>query len=255
MTPAEYTARRRYQRDAQAFIFEAVTTKDEHQAVHPEQRFPDLPYLRVMLDCLLVSGHVLEPDQAHFALAWGIPRAHLAHQARTGMLFIEKSRQILASWLCCAYLLWRAKFHGHQLIIVQSKKEEDAAKFVFVKEAQQARISFMESRLAPYLKDDMFSQTGSRYAQQSVRTGYYARRADYGNLYFPNGSRIWAVPQGGDVIRSNVPSVLFGDECAFQPEFGLAYQAALPALRGGGQGIFVSSAELGDFASLVEAPV
>ena len=43
------------------------------------------------------------------------------------------------------------------------------------------------------------------------------------------------------------------DEAAFQPDFGLAYQAALPALRGGGQGIFVSSAEVSDFATLVEA--
>jgi hypothetical protein len=46
---------------------------------------------------------------------------------------------------------------------------------------------------------------------------------------------------------------LFSDEAAFQPDFGLAYQAALPALRGGGQGIFVSSAEVSDFATLVEA--
>jgi hypothetical protein len=48
---------------------------------------------------------------------------------------------------------------------------------------------------------------------------------------------------------------LFSDEAAFQPEFGEAYTAALPAVRGGGQAIFVSSAEMGDFQELVEAEV
>ena len=57
------------------------------------------------------------------------------------------------------------------------------------------------------------------------------------------------------MIRSNTPSCIFSDECAFQPEFGLAYQAALPALKGGGQGIFVSSAEIGDFATIIEADI
>ena len=45
------------------------------------------------------------------------------------------------------------------------------------------------------------------------------------------------------------------DEAAFQPAFGLAYQAALPSLKGGGQAIFISSAEIGDFATLIEAEV
>lgn len=260
LSPAQQTAWMLYARDPHAFVFgfdeqpRVVYTKDEHNAEVPEQPFPDLPYLRCLFDCLLVSGRFVSPENAEYARAWGIPLAHLRQQATTGTLFVEKSRQILASWLCCAYLLWRAKFHAHQLIIVQSKKEEDAAKFVFVKEPQQARISYIESRLPDWLQDGLFHRPGGtppgmhRFLKSSV-----IHRADYGNLYFQNGSRIWAVPQGGDVIRSNTPSTLFSDEAAFQPDFGLAYQAALPALRGGGQGIFVSSAEISDFAQLVEA--
>jgi hypothetical protein len=72
---------------------------------------------------------------------------------------------------------------------------------------------------------------------------------------FPNGSTVIAIPEGGSKIRSRVPSVLFSDEAAFQPEFGEAYKAALPAVNGGGQAIFVSSAEVGEFQSVVGADI
>ena len=72
-------------------------------------------------------------------------------------------------------------------------------------------------------------------------------------MYFANGSQIWGVPEGGAIVRSNHPSVIFADEAAFQPEFDGAYTAALPAVKGGGQFIAVSSAGLGAFASLVRA--
>ncbi len=261
LDPREQVQWALYAASAHDFVFghegqHVVITKDEHETDHPEQPFPDLPYLRVLLDCLLVSGHFLAPSQAMYALAWGIPFAHLRQQEATGMLFVEKSRQIMASWLCCAYLLWRAKFHAHQLIIVQSRNEKDAVKFVYLKEPQQARISFIESRLPLWLQDGLFADRNNPVSRLTSKASYSAvSMADNGHLYFPNGSHIWAVAQGGNIIRSNTPSVLFSDEAAFQPDFGSAYQAALPALKGGGQGIFVSSAEISDFALLIEAEV
>ena len=256
LSPAQRLEWAIYAKDAQSFVFgldnqPVLWTKDEHDQDTPEKPFPDYEYLRCILDCLLVSGRFVPPLEAFYALSWGIPLAHLERQASMGMVFMEKSRQILASWVCCAYLLWRAKFHPHQLCIVQSKKEEDAAKFVFVKEAQQARISFMESRLPMWLQDGLFV----RATDLAHHRREFISRSDNGHLWYPNGSHIWAVPKGGDVIRSNTPSVLFSDEAAFQPAFALAYQAALPSLKGGGQGIFISSAEVGDFATLVEAEV
>ena len=253
-----------YEKDAHKFVFGidedefVLWTKDEHDPLCPEKRFPDYPYLRVLLDCLLVSGRWITPQEAIYALDWQIPLVHLEAQAATGTLFLEKSRQIMASWICCAYILWRAKFHAHQLCIVQSRKAEDAQKFVFIKEAQHARISYMEAHLPAWLQDSLFLEqlriddTG-HIAMTKLPS--YVRRSGSGHLFFPNGSHIWAVPQGGDVIRSNTPSILFSDEAAFQPDFGLAYQAALPALRGGGQGVFVSSAEVSDFATIIEAEV
>ena len=257
LAPDEVVQWARLSRDAHAFIFgddggHYTVTKDEHRVVDAEQPFPDLPYLRVMLDCLLVSGGFLAPPEALYALDWGLALPDLQQMGYQGLLFIEKSRQIMASWLCCAYILWRAKFHAHQLCLVQSKKEEDAAKFVYIKEPQQARISFIESRLPEWLSDGMFYRS-----EHTIGRGVSRRsnRCEYCHLWFQNGSHIWAVPQGGDVVRSNTPSVLFSDEAGFQPDFGLAYQACLPAIRGGGQGIFVSSAEISDFSTLIEADV
>ena len=149
---------------------------------------------------------------------------------------VEKSRQVMATWLCCAYLLWRAKFRDHQLLLVQSKKEEDAANLVFNGEAWVSRISFMETNLP-----------------QHLRTVRFPKGASYAQLRFENGSRIWGIPEGGDIIRSNTASVIFSDEAAFQPEFGNAFTAALPAIKGGGSYVAISSAEPGSFADLVES--
>ena len=104
------------------------------------------------------------------------------------------------------------------------------------KEPWFARISFMEHTLPKHLKSLTFP-----------------RCASYSQLLFPNGSKIWGIPEGGDIIRSNTPSLVFSDEAAFQPEFDKAYTAALPAIKGGGQLVAISSAEPGAFGTLVEA--
>ena len=229
--------RMRMQKDPQWFVFESgLVTKDEHDAKHAMKPFPDEPSLRVVLECCCLSGGLLEPRDAALALAHGYSLAALQTIRDAGMLFIEKSRQVMATWVCCAYLLWRAKTQPHQLILVQSKREEDAANLVYAKEAWQARISFMETHLPFHLRTAKFPKAGA-----------------YAQLAFPNGSRIWGIPEGGDIVRSNTASVIMADEAAFQPAFGDAYTAALPAIHGGGSFIAISSAEQGAFADLVES--
>lgn len=222
------------------FIFESgfVVTKDEHDTERPVKAFPDVPYLRTTLDCLLVAGRLLEPENASHARGAGIDLAWLQYLSSSGILFLEKSRQIMATWIVCAYLLARAKAKDHQLILVQSRKEEDAANLVYSKEPHVARISFMESHLPAH-----------------VRSVEFPGGASYGHLYFTNGSHIWGIPEGGDVIRSNTPSVVVADEAAFQPEFGASYTAALPAVKGGGSYVALSSAQPGEFCTLVEGDV
>ena len=128
------------------------------------------------------------------------------------ILFIPKSRQIMVTWLMCFYLWWDARFHPFELNFAQSKKEEDAANLVFNKEWNAARISFMESMLPNWMRDEKISPS-------------------YGKLIYSNGSIIWGIPQGGDIVRSYTPSVIFLDEAAFQPEAESSYGAAKAAAR------------------------
>jgi hypothetical protein len=217
-----------------------VLTKDEHDLINPIKPFPDEPAYRAYVDLLLISGGFLLPAQAIHALAWGFDPAHLQRLHDTHILFLEKSRQVLMTWYTCAYLLWRAKFHPHQLILVQGKRAEDIDALVCLREGdnENARIAFMENHLPGHLKDLDFTRKGATRQRR---------------LYFPNGSEIAGIPQGKSIIRSRTPSVLFSDEAAFQPEFDDAYGAALPAINGGGQGIFISSMELSPFSMLTEA--
>ena len=228
----------RCRRSAHYFIFDSgrLLTKDEHDVDCPVKAFPKDDYLRVLLDFLLVSGRLIRPEKAEWALKFGYSPEFLDQLHASGIVMIEKSRQIMGTWICAAYLLWRGKYRGHQLILVQSKREEDAANIVFAKEPTVARMSFMEYHLPKHLQTIVFPKGCS-----------------FGHLYFPNGSHVWAIPEGGEIIRSNTSSVVFSDEAAYQPEFDRSFTAALPSIKGGGSYIGLSSAEPGSFQQLVEA--
>lgn len=227
----------RCRRDAHYFVFQSgLVTKDEHDQTAPMKAIPDTPNRRSFLDCLLVAGKTLKPEDAIWAKAAGHSELWLTALATSGLFMTEKSRQVMATWIGCAWMLWVAKYQAHRLILVQSKREDDAAALVFTKDPFFARISFMEHHLPAHLKTLTFPKAGA-----------------YGHLYFPNGSHIWAIPEGGDIIRSQTPSIVFSDEAAFQPEFGAALSAALPAIKGGGVFVGISSAEPGAFQELVEA--
>jgi len=145
------------------------------------------------------------------------------------IVFIGKSRQLMITWLMCAYFCWWARFYGGQLLFIQSKKEEDAANLVFNKEPGSARIDFIETHLPWWMQD----QKGPKPA--------------YGQRLYANGSKIWGIPQGSDTIRSYTGSGLFSDEAAFQPFFLQAYRAAKPSCR---KIVAVSSAEPSEFGRM-----
>lgn len=136
-------------------------------------------------------------------------------------IFIPKSRQVIVTWLVCFYLWWDARFHPFELNFVQSKKEIDAANLVFNRDMLSARISFMEANLPEWMRDPGLTPA-------------------FGVLNFSNGSKIWGVPQGGDILRSYTASLVFMDEAAFQQRAKESYKAASASAR---KIIAVSSAE------------
>lgn len=145
------------------------------------------------------------------------------------LVFVGKSRQLMITWLLCAYFCWWARFYGGQLLFIQSKKEEDAANLVYNKEPGSARIDFIETHLPFWMQD------------------LRAPKPSYGQRLYSNGSKIWGIPQGSDTIRSYTGSALFSDEAAFQPFFLQAFRAAKPSCR---KIIAVSSAEPGEFGKM-----
>ena len=181
-----------------------VVTKDEHAdgevSVRPFPLREDKPYVWDIIDTIRTQN----------------------------LIAIEKSRQLMVTWIVCLFCLWYAKFNRNRLIFIQSKKEEDAANLVFNSEWSSARISFMESNLPEQLRSDI--------------------GCSYSKLFFRDtGSRIWGIPEGGDQIRSYTASLIASDEAAFQPEFEAAWKAASPSIKGGGKFIAISSARNGAF--------
>jgi hypothetical protein len=133
--------------------------------------FPPIPYLRVVFDGMF----------------------------RYRKLVVDKSRQMMLSWICMAYYLYWGLFGHHEQILIQTKKEEDAGNLV-------KRCFFMYDNLRRWMRPKHTYREGSG-----------------GRLSFPGrGSEIRGIPAGSgaaDQIRSANPSRYFLDEGGFIDDF------------------------------------
>jgi hypothetical protein len=192
-----------------------VFTQDEHDPSIAAKPFPDKEYIRAMVDFWLAYKMNLWP----------------------------KSRQMLASWTFCAMYLHDTQFKsaagGKRLNFIQSKKEEDS-------DALLRRCYFIYEHQEPWLKA-MYPAEYSYCHLRFYRPDDRERRLAVGEL--------WAIPQGGNVLRQHTASGLFIDEAAFQPDLEASIRAAQPMLKGGGRIDCVSSAEPGYFQELCEGKV
>lgn len=150
---------------------------------------------------------------------------------KENLLLVPKSRQLLMSWLFCALYLWDTQFNYGRYTYFQSKKEEDADYLV------QDRAGFILKHEPFYLWPKGFDPE---------------KHISYCSIAFDSiNSYIIGIPEGGDQIRSQVPSGLFSDEAAFQPEFEKAVGAVQACVKNGGKFTGVSSANEGYFCELV----
>lgn len=148
------------------------------------------------------------------------------------LLLIPKSRQIMASWLFTALYLWDTQFHKGRYNYFQSKKEEDADYLV------RDRAGFILENQPSFLWPKGFDPK---------------KDITYCKINFASlRSCIHGIPEGGDQIRSKVPSGLLSDEAAFQPQFKESIEAVKPCITGGGRVTCLSSANPGFFQDLVE---
>jgi len=129
-------------------------------------------------------------------------------------LVIVKSRQMMMTWLFCALSLWDALAHRGRLIMLQSKKEEDAIGNDTSGDGLLGRCKYILRNMPG--RDVLVPSIKEREKTIS---------------FTDRDSTLMAIAQGGDIIRTHTASGIFSDEAGYQPEFADAYTAAMPCVR------------------------
>lgn len=204
---AEFSVERA-RHDLMYYLEKFVFTQDEHDVVHPIKPLPiHKQYLRELAMYFLTEK----------------------------LLLVEKSRQMMVTWIMVACHLWDAQFHEGRRIFFQSKKEVDANHLV-----DRAKVIY-DSYPAPY-NYIIYSKYGMREPRAYLKMEFPAMK-----------SIIQGVPQGADVIRQYTASRIFSDEMAFQEKAEEAFIAAKPALVGGGSFVGVSTPNFKNFFYLMKS--
>ena len=187
----------RCETDGWFWVTRFVRTRDEAdtESIKP---FPDKPYLEAIWREIDASQRVV----------------------------IAKSRQLMISWVLCAYAVWFARFHAHKTVLWQTQKEPDAFQMVCLAGAAKdggvtARCQFIERHLPEWMRLPVKESAGI--------------------LGYPNGSVIQGIPGGKDQVRSRVASLIIEDEFAFQEEAAGVYQAVAPLIQKATKFIAVST--------------
>ena len=171
------------------FFLRFVKTRDEADPESPIKPFPaDKEYIRALWDIFATRQRVV----------------------------VAKSRQMMVSWVLCAFCVWWARFRANQYVVWQTQREEDAFKMVSTAGGDKdtgylGRMQFIERNLPSWL-------------QQRVRQSE-------GRLNYPNGSLIEAVAGGANQVRGKVASLIVEDEFAHQAESRGVYQAVAPLIQ------------------------
>lgn len=146
----------------------------------------------------------------------------LAVLEKEPLVIIPKSRRMMISWLVATYFVWHARYHDNAALFWQSETEQKAAFII------DQRCKFIEENLR------------RKEFRQPIKT-IKTKQGLVGRITYPNDSYIWAVAQGGDILRAYTATKIMMDECEFQPESPDALRALLPLVEHGAQAILVSS--------------
>ena len=138
----------------------------------------------------------------------------------------EKSRDMMLSWACVAYLTVNAMTVPERGVLFQTQKEDKAKQLVkYAKHLYRGQPDWLQKA---------YPLTKPIDQQPELE------------LHFANGGNIVGIPGGADQIRSYHPWGYLNDESSFQPDAGECYNEALAAVKG--KVIFNSSAGPGWYA-------
>jgi hypothetical protein len=136
------------------------------------------------------------------------------------VVWIEKSRDLMISWACVAYLTLKAMKTPYCGVLFQTQTDKKVI------------------QLVDYAKC-LWRNSDERIKRAFPLAKALERQADH-ELNFANGSSIIGIPGGADQIRSYHPYAYLNDESSFQPDAGECYNEAISAVAG--KIIFNSSA-------------
>ena len=142
------------------------------------------------------------------------------------IVLVEKSRDMMVSWICVAYLTWEAMRVPRRGVIFQTQKEDKAVQLI-----DYAKCLYGNQPL---------------WLQENFPLVKPADKQAGLELQFANGSYLVGIPGGANQIRSYHPWGYLNDESSFQPDAGECYNEALSAVKG--KIIFNSSAGPGWYA-------
>jgi hypothetical protein len=142
------------------------------------------------------------------------------------IVWLEKSRDLLVSWCCVAYLTMNAMTVPHRGVLFQTQKEDKVKQLV-----KYAKCLY---DCQPDWLKEAYPLSKPSHQQPEL------------SLEFLHGGSIVGVPGGADQIRSYHPWGYLNDESSFQPDAGECYNEALSAVKG--KIIFNSSAGPGWYA-------
>ncbi len=150
----------------------------------PYEPFPDKPYFPVILEALELER----------------------------ILWIEKSRDLMISWACVAFLTLKAMTIPECQVLFQTQKEDKVIQLV-----DYAKCLYEQQD--PFLKD--VYRLSKPLVQQQARS-----------LKFAHGGEVVGIPGGASQIRSYHPWGYLLDEASFVTEAGERYNEALSAAKG-----------------------
>lgn len=146
---------------------------------------------------------------------------------------VEKSRDMMMTWLAVSMFTWDTLFHKGRQYIFQSETAMKTRELI-------DRVEVIYHNQPVWLK-----------AAWNPKP-YGAEGPSRAGIFKVPGlqSEIIGFPQGADKIRQYHPSGVFSDEAAFNPEAGDTFAAIKPAVQNGGKYLAVSSANPGWFQQL-----
>lgn len=147
---------------------------------------------------------------------------------REPLVVIEKSRDVLATWMITAFYTWDTIFHRGRQQLFQSETSQKTRDLV--------KRAFTIYRNQP------------RWLQQ-VHKAVSAEGQNRSGIISVDSlqSEIIGLPQGISQVRQYHPSGVFSDEAAFNPEAGESFAAIKPSIQNGGRYTAISSANPGWF--------